>query len=110
MAELIDNINLNETRVIIELYNMGISSSSIEKVRQFVRSKQFVPLSDEELEQYKYSMREADHNSAIDGNPMDEEDLAFWEMICEERTPSQIREAALDYLFNEVEANGLREK
>lgn len=83
---------------------MAISVSSIEKVRQFVRSKQFVPLSDEELEQYKYSMRDQDHNSAIEGNPMDGEDLAFWEMLFEERAPTEIREAALDYLFNEVEA------
>ena len=83
---------------------MAISVSSIEKVREFVRSKQFVPLSGEEVCELRYRMRDQDHNSAIEGNPMDEEDLAFWEMLFEERTPTEIREMALDYLFNVVEA------
>ncbi|MBN8649349.1 MAG: hypothetical protein J0L55_15450 [Caulobacterales bacterium] len=83
---------------------MAISVSSIEKVRQFVRSQDFTPLSDEEISALKQRMRDQDHNSAIEGNPMDEEDLAFWEMLFEERAPTEIREAALDYLFNEVEA------
>lgn len=82
---------------------MAISVSSIEKVRQFVRSQDFTPLSDEEISALKQRMRDQDHNSTIEGNPMDEEDLAFWDMLYEERAPTEIREMALDYLFNEVE-------
>lgn len=85
---------------------MAISATSIGKVRQFIRAQSFTPLSDEEISALTQRMRDQDHNSAIEGNPMDEEDLAFWEMVSEERAPTEIREMALDYLFNEVEANG----
>lgn len=68
-----------------------------------MRSQTFTLLSDEEVCELRYRMRDQDHNSAIEGNPMDEEDLVFWEMLFEERAPTEIHEMALDYLFNEVE-------
>lgn len=82
---------------------MAISKQTIELVRQFIQAQTFVPLSDEQVIELRHRMRGQDHNSAIEGNPMDEEDLAFWDMLYEERAPTEIREMALDYLFNEVE-------
>lgn len=83
---------------------MSISKQSIELVRQFIRAQSFTPLSNEEVCKLRYRMLDQNYNSAIEGNPMDDEDLAFWHMLWEERAPTEIRELALDYLFNEVEA------
>ncbi|MEY2926303.1 MAG: hypothetical protein RL367_780 [Pseudomonadota bacterium] len=82
-----------------ESISPAIDQQRIERVRAFVRSCVFVPMTDQECVTYRDGLKEGAHSNAIEGNPFDAEDWALFEMLIEEAAPAKVRKDAIFFNY-----------
>lgn len=77
-----------------------VTLQSIEIARNFIRSQNFIPLSQSKIEEYRKGINEQAHNNAIEGNHFTENDWALHEMFMQERAPTSVCFEALQVIFS----------
>ncbi len=75
----------------------AIDAHRIERARAFVRAQDFVPRTVAEVDAYRVGLRSGAHSNAIEGNPFDANDWAFFDMLIEERATDAVCIAALHF-------------
>jgi hypothetical protein len=76
-----------------------IDHERIERVRAYVRSCDFVPMTAVERDRFRAGLGEGAHSNAIEGNPFDAHDWALFEMLIEEGAPEQVRVDAITFNY-----------
>jgi hypothetical protein len=87
--------------------SVGIDKERIERVRDFVRNQNFMPMTDKECEEYRVGIIAGAHSNAIEDNPFDAEDWALFDMLIEERATDQVRINALHF-FHQIGSHAQR--
>ena len=87
--------------------SVGIDQERIERVRDFVRNQNFIPMTDKECEEYRFGIIAGAHSNAIEDNPFDAEDWALFDMLIEERATAEVCINALHF-FHQIGSHAQR--
>ena len=79
--------------------SVGIDKERIERVRDFVRNQNFIPMTDKECEEYRVGIIAGAHSNAIEDNPLNADDWALFDMLIEERATAEVCINALHFFF-----------